>query len=175
MMDDFVRRFIRASLVWLGVGVAIGIAMAFWPGQAIVYRPAHMHANLLGFVSMMIFGVAYHVIPRFSGAPLHRHRLAEVHFLVANAGLALLVSAWMTRAAFPRASSYPLRLGAALSALGAGLFIYNLWRTLNAGDAAARRHRSHPLPTPSQVTSAPVTLAPATSAPTTVPPVSSPG
>jgi drug/metabolite transporter (DMT)-like permease len=137
-MEPFVRGFLRSSLIWLGIGVAIGVAMAFWPGQAIVYRPAHMHANLLGFVSMMIFGVAYHVIPRFTGNPLRDRRLAMAHLLVANAGLALLVGAWLTRAAAPVASAYPLRVGAALSAVGAGLFIYNIWRTLEVRPPPSR-------------------------------------
>ena len=73
-MEPFVRNFIRASLVWLGLGVSLGVAMVIVPQYALVYRPAHMHANLLGFVSMMIFGVAYHVLPRFVGRPLHSSR-----------------------------------------------------------------------------------------------------
>ncbi|HEX6370435.1 MAG TPA: hypothetical protein VF006_16050 [Longimicrobium sp.] len=44
----FVRRFIRSSLVWLGVGVLIGVVMALKPAAA-AFRTAHMHANLLGF------------------------------------------------------------------------------------------------------------------------------
>ena len=130
-MDTFVRGFIRASLLWLGVGVLIGVSMAFWPGQALVYRPAHIHANLLGFVSMMIFGVAYHVIPRFNGRPLHSRPLASVHLWVANAGLACMVGGWILRVWLPRAGAMVLQAGAAASAAGAFLFIYNLWRTMD--------------------------------------------
>ena len=95
-MEAFVRNFIRSSVLWLGGGVVLGVWMALAP-QAIVYRPAHVHANLLGFVSMMIFGVAYHVIPRFTGNPLSSRRLALVHLWIANIGLALLVSGWFIR------------------------------------------------------------------------------
>lgn len=129
-MEPFVRGFIRASLVWLGVGVAIGVSIAFFPGAALVYRPAHVHANLLGFVSMMIFGVAYHVIPRFSGNPLHDRRLGPVHLWAANAGLLLLVSGWFVRVRAAAGGDALLRAGALVSAVGVGLFIYNLWRTL---------------------------------------------
>lgn len=131
-MDPFVRRFVRASVVWLGVGVVIGLSMAFWPREAIVYRPAHVHANLLGFVSMMIFGVAYHVIPRFSGSPLHNPRLATLHLWVANAGLALMVGGWIGRVWWRGAGESALHLGAVASAVGAALFIFNIWRTLDA-------------------------------------------
>jgi cytochrome c oxidase cbb3-type subunit 1 len=129
-MEPFVRGFIRASLVWLGTGVLIGLAMAFWPEEALAYRPAHVHANLLGFVSMMIFGVAYHVIPRFTGNPLHSRRLARIHFRVANLGLALLVGGWILRVRWPLVGMPAVEAGALASAVGAFLFILNLWRTL---------------------------------------------
>jgi cytochrome c oxidase cbb3-type subunit 1 len=124
-------------VVWLGVGIVIGLSMAFWPREAIVYRPAHVHANLLGFVSMMIFGVAYHVIPRFSGSPLHSPRLATLHLWVANAGLALMVGGWIGRVWWRAVGEGALHLGAVASAVGAALFIFNIWRTL---DAAAVPH-----------------------------------
>lgn len=136
-MDPFVRRFVRASLVWFGIGVTLGFGMAIWPGRWMVIRPAHVHANLLGFVTLMIFGVAYHVIPRFTGAPLHSRALAAVHVWVANAGLALLVGGWILRAAVGAPANPVLHAGAAVSAVSAGLFIYNLWRTLDAARAPA--------------------------------------
>ena len=153
-MEPFVRRFVRASLAWFGVGVLIGISMAFFPNQALVYRTAHIHANLLGFVSMMIFGVAYHVMPRFSGNALHSRREAAIHLWVANIGLALLVGGWIARVWTAETGALLLRVGAAVSAAGAFLFIHNLWRTLG-GDRAAPRTaaptihpaaRPHPVP-----------------------------
>jgi len=128
-METFVRRFIKSSLVWLGIGVLIGIAMALMPMRAIVFRPAHAHANLLGFVSMMIFGVAYHVIPRFSGHSLHHRRLASTHLWLANVGLALMVGGWLVRAVGVALPLVPM--GALVSAAGAGAFIYNIWRTID--------------------------------------------
>lgn len=141
-MERFVTGFIRASLVWLGIGVLIGVSMAFWPGEALVYRPAHVHANLLGFVSMMIFGVAYHVLPRFSGNPLHSRGLARVHFWVANTGLSLLVGGWLLRATWYGHGSIIVMVGGATSAVAAFMFIYNLWRTL--GPPGATRSFARP-------------------------------
>jgi cbb3-type cytochrome oxidase subunit 1 len=130
-MDPFVRRFIRSSLVWLGIGVLIGVAMAVHPA-AVAFRTAHMHANLLGFVSMMIFGVAYHVIPRFVGRPLHSRRAASLHLWVANAGLAGMVAGFILRVFRWETGMPVLAAGAVLSATGAMLFIFNIWRTLDA-------------------------------------------
>ena len=128
-MDSFVRLFIRSSLVWLGVGVSIGLWMVVDPG-AVIYRPAHVHANLLGFVSMMIFGVGYHVLPRFASTPLRSKRAALIHVVVANAGLAGMVCGWLIRPSAPGVAHYLLAAGGMLSAAGAFLFIGNIWLSM---------------------------------------------
>ena len=146
-MEPFVRRFIRSSLVWFGIGVLLGLGIAIWPGQLLVIRPAHVHANLLGFVTMMIFGVAYHVLPRFAASPLHSRALAAVHVWVANVGLALLVGGWILRPLVGRPATPLLHTGALLSVVSAGMFIYNIWRTLDAAPSLIRRpHVMHGAP-----------------------------
>ena len=129
-MEWFVKGFIKASLVWLGLAVSLGVAMAAHPAW-VVYRTAHLHMALLGFVTMMIFGVAYHVIPRFTGNALHSRRLATVHWWIANAGLAALVAGFVARVHVPASALPVLTAGGALAAMGAYLFIYNLWRTID--------------------------------------------
>jgi cbb3-type cytochrome oxidase subunit 1 len=141
-VEPFVRRFLRSSLVWLAVGIVLALVMAFRPYEAAALRPAHAHANLLGFVSMMIFGVAYHVVPRFTGAPLRSRRLPVVHLWLANAGLTLLVAGWTARVFVPVAGNAAVQAGAVISATGAALFIYNLWRTLDASMRAGVRLQS---------------------------------
>jgi heme/copper-type cytochrome/quinol oxidase subunit 1 len=127
-MDPFVRHFIRSSLVWLGVGVLLGLWMTL-EARAVAYRPAHMHANLLGFVSMMIFGVAYHVLPRFTGNALRSRRAATLHLWLANGGLALMVAAWLLRVHIV-GMTWLLAVGAVSTSVGAFLFIGNIWLTL---------------------------------------------
>jgi cbb3-type cytochrome oxidase subunit 1 len=136
-MDWFVVRFIKSALVWLGLGVMLGVAMAAHP-LWIIYRPAHVHMNLLGFVTMMIYGVAYHVIPRFFGHPLHSRWLGGAHWWISNAGLALMVAGFTMAPHFGARSVPVLTTGGTLSALGAIAFIYNVWRTID-GPAALRR------------------------------------
>lgn len=145
-MDWFVRRFLKASLAWLAVGVSLGIAMALVPSLTI-YRTAHLHVNLLGFVAMMIFGVAYHVIPRFTGHPLHSRKLAGVNWWSSNLGLALFALGFVLRAKGVPTGEIVLAAGAMGSAVGAYLFAYNLWRTIDgprAMRAATARTASVP-------------------------------
>ena len=129
-MEWFVKAFVKASLAWLALGVTLGVAMAAHP-LWVIYRPAHMHMVLLGFVTMMIFGVAYHVIPRFAGFPLFSRRAAGIHWWMSNAGLALMVTGFIVRANAPGAGMPVLVAGGVLAASGAYTFVYVLWRTLN--------------------------------------------
>lgn len=135
-MEWFVKAFLRASLAWLGAGVSLGVAMAIHPAWAI-YRTAHMHMNLLGFVTMMIFGIAYHVIPRFAGHPLHSRRLAMAQWWLANVGLALFVAGLALRVhpATVGLSVGIVGTGALLSAFACYVFIYNIWRTVGGPPA----------------------------------------
>ena len=131
-MDWFVKAFLKASLAWLAAGVSLGIAMAVHPAWA-VYRTAHLHMNLLGFVAMMIFGVAYHVIPRFTGHPLHNRRLAGAQWWLANLGLALFVLglALLPNTLYSTPARVVVGAGGLLSGTAAYLFVYNIWRTID--------------------------------------------
>lgn len=129
-MEWFVRAFLKASLAWLALGVTLGGAMAAHPAWT-VYRPAHVHMVLLGFVTMMIYGVAYHVVPRFSGHPLHRRRVAGWHWWVSNAGLLLMAAGFAARAGGHAIGTPVLAMGGVLSTLGAYAFAYLLWRTID--------------------------------------------
>jgi cytochrome c oxidase cbb3-type subunit 1 len=131
-MDWFVKAFLKASLAWLAAGVSLGLAIAVHPGWA-VYRTAHLHMNLLGFVAMMIFGVAYHVIPRFTGNPLHNRRLAAVQWWLANSGLALFVLglALLPNTQYSVTARVIVGVGGLLSGTAAYVFVYNIWRTID--------------------------------------------
>ena len=133
-MEWFVKAFLKASLAWLALGVTLGLAMAAHPMWTI-YRVAHMHMVLLGFVTMMIYGVAYHVLPRFAGFPLHSRRAAAWHWYISNVGLALMVVGFIVRTTAPDAGTPILVIGGSLSALGAYLFAYVMWRTLDGSPA----------------------------------------
>jgi cbb3-type cytochrome oxidase subunit 1 len=141
MMDWPAHAFVKASLTWLALGVTLGVAMAVHPTWT-VYHPAHEHMNLLGFVTMMIYGVAYHVIPRFTGNPLRRRWLAVLHWWIANAGLASMVTGFALRVTegIPvAASGAVLGVGGVLSALGAYAFALNVWQTIDGRRGSQHR------------------------------------
>lgn len=143
-MDWFVRSFLKASLVWFALGVALGLAMAIDPALA-VYRTAHLHINLLGFVGQMLYGVSLHVVPRFFGHPLVYPRLASAQFWLAQPGLALLAAGFALRVVGAPFAGTLVVSGAALSALAAACYIANIWSTINA---SSMKPLSHGKPVP---------------------------
>jgi cbb3-type cytochrome oxidase subunit 1 len=87
------RVAVAAALLYFLVGNLLGLLL----GTGVIshaWRPAHAHLNLLGFVAMMIYGVAYHALPRFRGVPLRRTGLALVQVILANVALVGMALSW---------------------------------------------------------------------------------
>ncbi|MDH3264984.1 MAG: hypothetical protein OEM24_13425 [Paracoccaceae bacterium] len=73
---------VAATAVTLGMCWGIQMAVS---GDHIL-APAHAHLNLVGWVTMGLFGVYYTLTPQAAALPL-----ARVHFGVALAGVVLMV------------------------------------------------------------------------------------
>ncbi|MBI5576710.1 MAG: DUF1858 domain-containing protein [Deltaproteobacteria bacterium] len=122
-MDRYTKGFVIASLVYFFLASVLGI----WMGSA---EPAgwvrftHVHFNLLGFMSMMIYGVGYFILPRFNGRALRYPSWVKAHFYISNIGLIGMV------AAYPSMPSAAFVLFAVLSVAGVALFVANLGATM---------------------------------------------
>lgn len=149
-MEWFIKGFIRASLVWFAGGIVLGVAIAFEPTW-IVYRAAHAHMNVAGFLTMLVFGVGYQLLPRLFGHALYSHRLAIAHLFLANGGLAGLVLGFLLRPfGWVNSARWLIGCGGVLFAVGALLWVYNLWRTFDAAEARQKARGTpdrKPLPT----------------------------
>lgn len=119
-------KFAWASLIYLVIGSTMGVVMVL---NSLPLTPSHAHVLLIGFVSMMIFGVGYHLLPVFAGTDLHSPRLAEIQFWLQNIGVIGLAFTMPYRYAD---ESY--RLGAiafgVISLLAIYIFAYNVARSL---------------------------------------------
>lgn len=150
-MDRHTQSFIVASLLYLLLGVLLGIDMAISPQRASSFIPTHVHLLLLGWVSMMIYGVGYHVLPRFSGRPIRSVPLAWVQFGLSNAGLlGMGVSFALIR--LTDSGQIGLVLSSLLEATSVVCFIVNVSPTLLSRaalppvDGGAGRASAHALP-----------------------------
>lgn len=137
-MDWFVKAFIRTSLVWFALGITLGVAMAAYP-QWVIYRPAHAHMNVVGWITMMVFGVGYQLLPRLFGGQLHSRTLAGVHFWLANIGLVLMITGFILAPHIGARSAPVTATGGTMFAAGAFVFVYNMWRTFSFADARRRQ------------------------------------
>lgn len=104
-MTSLVRRFLKTAILFLGIGLSIG-------GWMLVERErtgriaspyvasAHTHAILVGFVMMMILGVALWMFPRPpKGDTRYDPRLAEAAYWMLTTGTATRVTGELLRAA----------------------------------------------------------------------------
>jgi hypothetical protein len=86
-MERNVKAFIVASLIYLFVGGLLGTLLSFNIGQPVLFRYAHLHLLLLGFMVMMVYGVGYFILPRFNGTTMHWPWLITPQFWVGNIGV----------------------------------------------------------------------------------------
>ena len=129
-MDRFVRNFIIMSIVYLGVAALVGIAM-LGSEKAMALKFVHSHLNMLGWVSMMIYGVGYHILPKFMGRQMYSKKLGEAQFWIANIGLvAMLV--FYTLNVYAPSDAYMLVTVAAgaIELVSVFLFFYNMLMTI---------------------------------------------
>jgi hypothetical protein len=133
-MPPLTRWYIKAALACLAAGLLLGAIRAAPPTVGIprvlvAAGPAYTHLLVVGWVTQMIFGVAYWMFPKHTAErPRGSDTLAVATFGLLNAGLLLRVLAEPAHAIWPGAGSAALL---ALSALaqwlaGAG-FVVNTW------------------------------------------------
>ena len=119
-------KFAWASLIYLVIGSSMGVIMLL-TSESI--KPSHGHVLLIGFVTMMIFGVGYHLLPVFAGTDLYSLRLAEIQFWLQNSGLIGLAFTMPYRYASTNYMTGTIISGI-ISVLGIYVFAYNIARSL---------------------------------------------
>lgn len=85
-MPHIAKLYFRTAIIFLIIGIAMGLNMAISQDHSAI--GAHAHANLLGWVTMAIFG-GYHAL---NPAKAER-RIAMIQYVVYTAGVALMVPA----------------------------------------------------------------------------------
>ena len=85
--NNFLRLGVLSALVGMSLGVWMGANEDF------VLRPVHAHINLLGFASMMLFGLFYRAFPAAGRGwlPMAHFGLSVLGFLILMPSLALML------------------------------------------------------------------------------------
>ena len=81
--------FVSNNFLRLGaLSALVGMALGVWMGanETFTLRPVHAHVNLLGFASMMLFGLFYRAFPAAG-----RGWMPMVHFVLSVVGFLILM------------------------------------------------------------------------------------
>jgi NnrS protein/Domain of unknown function (DUF1858) len=145
-------KFLRVAYVWLFVSLGMLVLLPAYQygllpwlapesaatatGFSHAYYGATRHAITVGFVSMMIVGVAAKVVPILNGVPARSLPRLWVPFVVLNVGCALRVVGQtltdVVPAAFPVAGA-----SGVLEVTGLAVWGVHLWRIMRGGQVLA--------------------------------------
>ncbi len=149
-MYTLVRRYLKTAIAFLAVGLAIGgwlierreIA-GVAPDPYLV--SAHTHALFVGFVMMMIMGVALWLFPRPDKSDAHYDpRLAVAAYWLVTIGTAARVTGEVLRSSLfgLNVSAMWLRIAIVtagfVQAIGIGVFFFTIWTRIRAVGSQAR-------------------------------------
>lgn len=121
--------FIKSSLIYFAIAVLVGLDITFMPEHLGSMMPVHAHLMLLGWITMMIYGVAYHILPRFSASPLYSDKMANVQFYLAHIGLIGMAVSFAMRS-YVNAGGMLLIVFSIIEAISIILFVFNMLMTL---------------------------------------------
>jgi cbb3-type cytochrome oxidase subunit 1 len=81
-------------MAYLVVAMVLGVALVARPATLGPAAPAHVHLLVVGWLTQLIFGVAYWLFPRFSKErPYGNVRLAAATYALLNVGLIVRLAA----------------------------------------------------------------------------------
>ena len=133
-MSPLVRRFLKTAILFLLFGLGLGVYMLVrreldgaWSSPW--WISAHTHALLVGFVMMMILGVALWMFPRPASGDLRFDpRLAEAAYWLLTVGTAARVGGELMRPTHGAAGiRWMIIVGGAAQALGIAFFFWTMW------------------------------------------------
>ena len=143
-MTSLVRRFLKTAILFLVAGLGIGGWMLVQRELTGVVTPyvtsAHTHAILVGFVMMMILGVALWMFPRpAKGDTRYRPYLAESAYWMVTTGTAVRVVGELLHS---RTDSDALRFAIVVAGLlqiaGILTFFATMWSRIRATGSQVR-------------------------------------
>lgn len=144
-MHSLVRRYIKTAIGFLVAGLGIGgwmiLRRELWGVYATAYETsAHTHAIFVGFVMMMILGVALWLFPRPEKTDTrYRPALAEASYWLLTVGTAARVIGELLRLS---SSALWLRLLVVASGLiqiaGILVFFFTMWSRIRGVGSQVR-------------------------------------
>lgn len=131
-MPTLTRWFIKSALVYLVAALLAALLDVSFPGSTAIsaLRPSYLHLFVVGWITQMIFGVAYWMFPRLSRErPRGSAALGWGTYWTLNLGLVLRLVGEPVEMLRPEAELGWLLVGSAsLQWVAGALFVANTWR-----------------------------------------------
>ncbi|HEX5408576.1 MAG TPA: cbb3-type cytochrome c oxidase subunit I [Gemmatimonadaceae bacterium] len=144
-MYSLVRRYLKTAIVFLGVGLAIGgwmiVRRELWSEFPTPYVvSAHTHALFVGFVMMMILGVALWLFPRPDREDArYSPRLAELAYWLLTGGTAMRVAGELLRSGVGALWLRIVVVAAGFAQIaGLAVFFYTMWTRIRPVGSRSR-------------------------------------
>jgi cbb3-type cytochrome oxidase subunit 1 len=138
-MPPLVRRYIKTAVVFFLLGMLVAAVRSVTPGFAGGAVPhllvvAHVHILLVGFVLMLIMGVATWMFPRAAKEdPRYRPGLAEAIYWIMTVATTLRFAAEVVGAYRPGSGlGFLITAGGLGQVLAGVLFAHNMWARVRA-------------------------------------------
>jgi heme/copper-type cytochrome/quinol oxidase subunit 1 len=147
-MHSLVRRYLKTGILFLAAGLLIGGWMVVqrelggsFPSRYVM--SAHTHAILVGFVMMMILGVALWLFPRPDKEDQrYQPRIAEVAYWLLAIGTAARIIGELLRVNVTATWIRWLVVIASFAQIaGIGVFFYTMWSRIRPAGSRAREER----------------------------------
>jgi heme/copper-type cytochrome/quinol oxidase subunit 1 len=147
-MHSLVRRYIKTAIGFLVAGLGIGgwmiLRRELWGVYATAYETsAHTHAIFVGFVMMMIMGVALWLFPRPEKTDAqYDPRLAATAYWLITIGTVARVGGEIMRSSLFNISAMWLRVAIVaagfLQGIAIGVFFFTMWTRIRPVGSQAR-------------------------------------
>jgi hypothetical protein len=99
------------------------------------YIGAYRHALTVGFISIMILGMASRIIPVFTGVRLYSSSLLLITFVLINTGNALRVLSQPLASEFGGLFFVTMGISGFIEVTALAIFGYNIWKTMDNAQA----------------------------------------
>ncbi len=120
------RWFIRTGLLYLLVALTTSLVQALAPSRTTIAWPTYLHLLVVGWLTQLIFGVAYWMFPRYQSAPVFWfERLGWICYGCLNLGLLLRVVAEAGPESSWQAESFVV--SALLQLIAGWVFVVTTW------------------------------------------------
>jgi hypothetical protein len=118
-------KFIKIAVVYFVVGVFFGMFMSI--SHKFEYASVHAHINLVGWASMALAGIIYHVFPSAGTSTL-----GKIHFWLHNIGLPIMMISLFFLVGGATGAEPFVAVGGTLTALAVILFTINVLKNVGA-------------------------------------------